>query len=171
MQQQNQYTYVADDVRRASKPNLSRANITASVAIPPLKLKNATASAGGGVADVNWVMPQAEAPEPKFGTNGPDTDVFAGMGESDVWTFAGAFKKRNGVFVPARAIIEGIVSEWEPDEMASGEMLKFSHVFQEVTHYEFVFDGNELFYMDVEEREIRFNGKSIMASVNRALGI
>lgn len=169
--QQQLYVMVAADVRRASKPDVSRANIVTSVAIPALKLKNAGASAAGGVSDVNYALPQCEAPEPKFGTNGPDPDIFDGMGQSDVWTFAGAFKKQNGVMVPARAIIEGIITEWEPDEQSSGELMKCSHVFQEVMHYEFLLDDQELFYMDVGEREIRFNGTSLTNAVNRALGI
>ena len=169
--QQDLYIFAAADVRRNSKPDVSRANITATVAVPALKLKNASASAVGGVTDVNWVMPQCEAPEPKFGLNGPDLDIFDGMGMSDLWTFASAFKKQNGVIVPARAIIEGIVAEWEPDEQSPGELMKCSHVFQEVTHYELIIDNEELFYMDWAERALRFKGKSHVASINQALGL
>ncbi|WP_319568385.1 phage major tail tube protein [Cohaesibacter marisflavi] len=171
MAQQELYAFQASDVRNTADPDVSRANIISTVAIPALKRKTVSVSSGGAAGDVNFAMPQIEAPEPKFGTNGPDPAIFAGMASADQWTFAGAFKKKNGVMVPAKAIIEGVITEWEPDEQTPGELMKCSHVFQEVTHYEFLLEGDELFYFDWYEREIRIAGVSLMGDINSALGI
>ncbi|WP_319498091.1 phage major tail tube protein [uncultured Cohaesibacter sp.] len=171
MAQQELYAFQANDVRAASDPDVSRANIISTVAIPALKRKTTSLSAGGAVGDVNFAMPQIEAPEPKFGTNGPDPAIFSGMAEADQWTFAGAFRKKNGVIVPAKAIIEGIITDWEPDEQTPGELMKCNHSFQEVTHYEFHLDGSELFYFDWYERALRFSGVSLISDINAALGI
>ena len=169
MAQQDLLVFQASDVRSTSEPDISRANIISTVAIPPIKLK--TASTSGGVADVNWTMPQIEAPEPKFGTNGPDGAIFTGMGKTDQWTFAGAFTKTNGVIVPVKAIIEGIIAEWEPDEQTPGELMKCSHVFQQVTHYELLLSGDEQFYFDWAERALRIGGTDLIGGINKALGL
>lgn len=171
MAQKPLYLLQAVDVRRASQPGDSRAVTISKLALPSIKFKNTKHDAGGGNGDVNFLQPRIEAPEPKFDAKGIDASIFAGMGQVDKWTFACAYKDtKTGRSVPARAIIEGAVAEWEPDESDPAEFQGCSHVFQEVTHYEFKLDDNELWYWDWWERVTRVDGEDSFAEIRQALG-
>jgi hypothetical protein len=105
MAQSNIYLLTAVDVRRASTPGTSRANIIASLTMPGLVFATAEHNPGGGAMAVNFALPRIEAPEPAFAVKGIDTEAFIGMGEVDTWTFAGAYKMRGpgqARVVPAR---------------------------------------------------------------------
>lgn len=165
------YLLTAVDVRRSEEAGSGRPLSIASLAMPPIRLLNASHNPGGGVGSVNFVLPRIEAPEPAFASKGIDADIFRGFGETLSWTFAGAYRnKRTNLTVPARAIITGAISAWEPDESSPEEMQGCNHIFQEVTHYEFILDGKELWYWDFWERELRRDGVSLFAADKRALG-
>lgn len=173
MAQSALYLLTAVDVRRATQPDSSRAITIASLTMPSLTMATAEHNPGGGVGAVNFALPRIEAPEPAFNAKGIDTDVFSGFGQVDRWVFAGAYQKRGpggGKAVPARAIIEGAITTWEPDESDPAEFQGSSHTFNEVTHYELVLDGVELFYWDFWERILRFNGVDLFAEQRTALG-
>lgn len=173
MAQASLYLLSMVDVRRATQPSTSRAIIIPSLTMPALKLKTAAHDPGGGVGEVNYVMPRIEAPEPAFNAKGIDEEVFTGFGEVDRWTFAGAYSKRGpggSRAVPGRSIIEGAVNGWEPDESDPAEFQGCTHSFAEVTHYEFLLDGKELFYWDSWERVLRMNGVDLTAKYRQALG-
>jgi P2 family phage contractile tail tube protein len=173
MAQSALYLLTAVDVRRLSQTDSSRAITIATLTMPSLTLATAEHNPGGGVGAVNFSMPRIEAPEPAFSAKGIDTDIFTGFGEVDRWVFAGAYKKRGpggGRDVPARAIIEGAITAWEPDESDPAEFAGSTHTFTECTHYELTLDGVELFYWDFWERIIRFGGKDLFAGTRTALG-
>lgn len=174
MAQSALYLLTAVDVRRLSQTDSSSRAITiATLTMPALTLATAEHNPGGGVGAVNFAMPRIEAPEPAFNAKGIDTDIFTGFGDTDRWIFAGAYKKKGpggSRDVPARAIIEGAITGWEPDESDPAEFQGSTHSFNEVTHYELVLDGVELFYYDWWERIIRFNGVDKFAGVRTALG-
>lgn len=161
---------LAVDVRRAEKAGSTRANIIEKMTIPAIKFATANHNPGGGVMDVSYVLPRIEAPEPAFAVKGIDTDIFAGMGEVDKWTFAAAYRDKVKGVVPARGIIEGAIAEWSPDESSPTEFQGCSHIFRQVTHFEFHLAGKELWYIDTEERVLRRNGVDLFAAVRRALG-
>jgi len=165
------YLLTAVDARRVDEPNDSRANLISKLTIPGLTFVTASHSPGGGVMGVDFTMPRIEAPEPAFGSKGVDTSVFKGMGARSRWVFAGSYrdkmKKRD---VPGRAIIEGAISAWEPDESDPSDFQGCNHVFKEVVHYEFHLDGKELFYVDFWERVLRVDGKDLWESTRNALG-
>lgn len=167
------YLLTANDVRRATSPDTSRANIIVSLAMPSLTFMTGEHNPGGGVMAANFVLPRIEAPEPAFSVKGIDTDSFIGMGEVERWVFAGSYNKRQpggGGPVPARAIIEGAITAWEPDEGSPDEFQGCTHTFAEIMHYELVLDGKELFYIDYYERILRVGGKDLFAAHRRALG-
>lgn len=167
------YLLTAVDVRRATGLGTSRANIMDSLVVPSVKFSTVSHNPGGGVMDTNYLLPRLEAPEPRFSTKGPDLDIFQGMGQVDRWTLAGAYRRKSpggGVLVPARCIIEGAITGWEPDESSPTEFQGCNHTFAEVTHVELHLDGQELFYVDIEERVLRVNGVDLFADVRRALG-
>lgn len=165
------YMLGAVDVRRASQAGSGRANLVAKVAIPTIKLLTADHNPGGGVGGVKWVLPRIEPPEPKYEAKGIDTDIFDGFGERDRWVFAGSWRNtKTGKLEPSRAIIEGAVTDWEPDEASPEDYLGCNHSFNEVTHYEFRLGGKELWYWDFFERELRVNGKDYFKEVRRTLG-
>ena len=120
---------------------------------------------------VDFTLPRIEPVEPAFMVKGIDTEVFGGLGTKDRWVFAGAYRdKRTNLDVPGRAIIEGAVAQWEPDETDPAEFQGCNHVLKEVTHIEFTLAGKELFYIDFEERILRFDGKDHFEGVRAALG-
>jgi len=166
----------AADVRRADEPDSSRALTVAKVGLPAIKYLTAESKPGGGIGAVNFVFPQTEAFEPKFELKGiPDVDIVENLGltngTKNKWVFAGACRdKRTGLLIPSRAIIEGIIAEWEPDEFEMGELVGCNHVIQEVTHYAFYFGDKELWYWDWWERVPRRGGKDPYADVRAALG-
>ncbi|WP_223479258.1 phage major tail tube protein [Oricola indica] len=168
---QSLYLLTAVDVRRATEAGSSRATTIEKLTIPPVKFATVPHNPGGGIGAVDYALPRLEVFEPAFMVKGIDTDIFRGMGTVDRWTFAGAFrdKKLNRV-VPARAIIEGAVTEWEPDESSPTEFLGCNHAIKEVTHFEFTLDGTEYWYFDFEERVIRRAGVDLFADVRNALG-
>lgn len=168
------YQLSAVDVRRAQEAGTSRATTIAKLAMPGLSFVGSEHSPGGGVMAVKFTQPRLEALEPKFEAKGIDLDVFRGMGQTDRWVFAGAYREKKpggGGVVPARAIIEGAISAWEPDESDPAEMQGCNHTFAEVTHYEFILNGVELFYVDFFENVIRMNGVDLFADDRKALGI
>ncbi|EAV44956.1 probable bacteriophage protein [Stappia aggregata IAM 12614] len=165
------YMLTAVDVRRAEKAGTSRALTIAKLTIPPIKFATAGHNPGGGVMAVDYTLPRIETLEPKFMVKGLDTEVFGGLGERDRWVFAGAYKdKFTGRDIPARAVIEGAVSQWEPDESDPVDFQGCNHSLTEVTHFELTLDGQELFYIDAQERILRRNGVDLFAGVRGALG-
>lgn len=169
------YVLEAVDVRRADQPDSSRALTISKLGLPAIKRMNAEHNPGGGVGKVNFVFPQIEQVEPKFELKGIDVDIIRSMGlaagQQDKWIFAGAYRdKRTGRVLAGRAIIRGVVSEWEPDEQAAGEFFGCNYMLQEVTHYELTLDGQELWYWDWYEREGRGGGQSWFSDVRAALG-
>ncbi|WP_024900049.1 phage major tail tube protein [Brucella rhizosphaerae] len=168
---QTLYMMVAVDARRAEEAGTSRANTISKLTIPPLKFFTANHNPGGGIMSADFAMPRIEAPEPAMEIKGFDTDVFRDLGEVSRWVFAGAVKdKKTGKTVPSRAIIEGAIVEWTPDEGSPEDFVGCNHAFKEVTHYEFHLNGEELFYVDFWERVLRTGGKDIFSDVRRALG-
>jgi len=170
------YIMEAADVRRADEPESSRALTIGKVGLPAIKFFNTEHKPGGGAGAINFVFPQIEALEPKFELKGiPDVDIVENIGLTDgtknKWIFAGAVRdKKTGILLPSRAIIEGIVAEWEPDEFEIGELVGCNHVLHEVTHYEFHLGDKELWYYDWWEREFRRGKKNPLAAVKAALG-
>ncbi len=165
------YLLTAVDVRRAEQSGTSRATIIEKLALPAIKFVTVEHNPGGGIMAVNYAMPRVEAPEPAFGVKGFDTDIFTGLGLRDKWVFAGAVRdKKTNKAQPARAVIEGAITDWEPDEASPTEFLGCNHIIKEVTHYEFWLNGKELWYADVEERIIRRDGVDLFADDRLALG-
>lgn len=168
------YQLTAVDVRRATDAGTSRATLITKLAMPGLTFVGSEHSPGGGVISVKYVQPRLEAIEPKFEVKGIDLDIFGGLGKVDRWVFAGAYREKKpggGRTVAARAIIEGAIAVWEPDESDPAELQGCNHTFAEVTHYEFILDDKELFYVDAWENVLRVNGVDMFADERRALGI
>lgn len=167
------YLLTAVDVRRAEVAGTSRATMISKLALPGLTFVTSEHSPGGGVMAVNFVQPRLEAVEPKFESKGLDLDVWRGMGARDRWVFAAAYREKRpggGATVGARAIIEGAISVWEPDESDPAEFQGCNHTFSEVTHYELTLGDKELFYVDTFERVLRVNGVDMFEEERRALG-
>ncbi|WP_420415133.1 phage major tail tube protein [Roseibium sp.] len=165
------YQLTIMDVRRATRAGTSRPLKISKIILPAVKFLTVNRNPGGGVGSIDHGMPRLEPLEPGWETFGPDDDVFTGMGEMDKWTFGCAYKRKNGAPVPARIEIEGVITEWAPDEGSASEFQKMSHKFQTVTHYEFILNGKELFYFDEEEIEIRRDGVSLTQPHKTAAGI
>ncbi|MCX2722620.1 phage major tail tube protein [Roseibium salinum] len=165
------YMLTAVDVRRAEKEGTSRANAISKLTIPPVKFITAKHSPGGGVMGVDWTVPRIEPLEPAFMIRGLDKEIFVGLGHRDRWVFAGSYKDlRTGKNVSARAIIEGAIVEWEPDESDPEDFQGCNHALKEVTHFELILDGEELYYIDFWERIMRRNGEDLFEGVRGALG-
>jgi len=167
------YQLTAVDVRRAEETGTSRATLLSKLAMPGLTFASSEYSPGGGVVAVKFTQPRLEAIEPKFEVKGLDLDVFRGLGTRDRWVFASAYREKRpggGATVGARAIIEGAISAWEPDESDPAELQGCNHTFSEVTHYELSLGGRELFYVDFFERVLRIDGVDMFADERRALG-
>lgn len=167
------YQLTAVDVRRAEEAGTSRATMISKLALPGLTFAGAEHSPGGGVMAVKFAQPRLEVLEPKFEVKGLDLDVFRGLGVRDRWVFAAAYREKRpggGSTVGARAVIEGAISVWEPDESDPAEFQGCNHTFTEVTHYELTLGGQELFYVDFFERVLRVNGVDMFEEERRALG-
>jgi uncharacterized protein len=165
------YLLTAVDVRRAEQAGTSRATTISKLTIPAIKFLTAAHNPGGGVMGVDFALPRIEPVEPAMEVKGFDMDIFGGLGTVDRWVFAAAVRdKKTNRAVPARAIIEGAITEWEPDEASPEEFVGCTHTFKEVTHYEFHLDGQELWYVDFWERVLRSNGTDHFAGERTALG-
>lgn len=164
------YLLTAVDARRAEQAGSSRATTIAKLTIPAIKFLTVSHSAGGGVMGVDYAVPRIEPVEPAFSVKGIDTDIFTGLGSRERWTFAGAYRTDRGATVPGRCIIEGAIVEWAPDESDPAEFQGCNHVFREVVHYEFSLNGQELWYIDANERVMRRNGVDLFAETRNALG-
>lgn len=168
------YQLAAVDVRRAMETGKTRATAISKLTMPGLTFMGAEHTPGGGVMAVKFNQPRIEALEPKFESKGLDPDVFRGLGITDRWVFAGSYreiKPGGGGKVSARAVIEGAISVWEPDESDPAEMQGCNHTFTEVTHYELTLGDKELFYVDFFENILRINGVDLFEEDRRALGI
>ncbi|MDN3719417.1 phage major tail tube protein [Roseibium salinum] len=60
--------------------------------------------------------------------------------------------------------------EWEPDESDPEDFQGCNHALKEVTHFELILDGEELYYIDFWERIMRRNGEDLFEGVRGALG-
>lgn len=157
------------DVRRAEVAGSGRPLILQKFVIPPVRFKTMTRSAGGGVVDIDYMQKKVQPLEPAFMVFGIDRDVMPNL--RDRWTFAAAMRDRKtNKAVAVRCEIEGAIVEWTPDEIDPGAFNGCNHLIKEVTHFELSIDGQEIWYIDEDEREIRQNGASLMADVRRALG-
>ncbi len=166
------YMLTAVDVRRATEAGSSRAITVSKLTIPAITFATAGHNPGGGVMAVAFALPRIEAVEPAFEIKGLDTDVFGDLGSVGRWTFAGALRdKKTGRALPARAIIEGAIVEWTPDDADPSDFAGCNHAIKEVTHYEFWLDGSELWYVDFFERVLRRGGNDLFADERRALGV
>ena len=172
-----QYPYIMEaiDVRRADQPDSSRQKIIQKMTLPGLTRMTSEHMGGGSIAKLKLSFPQIEVLEPKFSTAGFDLDVLRHFGLAagtyDKWVFAGSVRIRRGGVVPARAIIEGVVNVWEPDENTPGELMSCNHEIAEVSHYELQINNEELFYFDDDENVARSGGVDWFAPTRLALGI
>lgn len=175
-QYQPLYVMEAVDVRRADQANSSRALTVQRLVLPEIKFKTSNYAPGGGVGEVAFTFPQIDPIEPRFELKGLDPDIMTSVGFSSgqhaKWTFAGSVRdKKGGVSIPSRAVIEGVISSWTPDEFSIGDFFGCNYMLQEVTHYEFTLNGAELWYWDFYEREGRAGGNSWFNSTRLALGV
>ncbi len=157
------------DVRRAEVAGSGRPLILQKFVIPPVRFKTTTRSAGGGVVDIDYMQKRIQPLEPAFMVFGIDPDLMPNL--RDRWTFAAAMRNRTtNKAVAVRCEIEGAIVEWTPDEADPGAFNGCNHLIKEVTHFELTIDGQEIWYIDEDEREIRQKSVSLTADVRRALG-
>lgn len=176
MAAQQIYYPEAIDVRLATQPDTSRRKIISSMAIPAIKQRTIESRPGGSILSRNLSLPMIEPIEPKYATEGFDLAAMRMIGlvagAFDRWVFAGSLRVPRRGTVPFRAIIEGRVTNWEPDgDTSPGEMQKFNHVLHDVSHYEVTIDGEEMFYVDDEENIARSGGVDWFAPTRRSLGV
>lgn len=157
------------DFRRSTSTGDSRANIIQKVVLGGFKFKTVQRSAGGGIMDMEYQIPRLEAIELAVSVNGFDEDLMPGV--SDRWTFAAALRDNKGKRVAARLEVEGVITEWTPDEQTPDDFKGCNSAIKEIGHIELHFDGKEFFYADEAEREIRRKGVSITSADRAALGI
>ncbi|MBG6205377.1 P2 family phage contractile tail tube protein [Labrenzia sp. EL_126] len=169
---QKLYTLTAVDVRLAEQDGTSRFTTIDKLTMPSIEFTTAGHNPGGGIGEVEFNLPRIAALQPAFAVKGLDTDIFGLLGERHRWVFAAAYKDQNtGLDVAHRAVIEGSVSQWEPDETSPTEFQGCNHVLKEVTFYELVHNGEELFHWDFWNGIIRTGGVDHTAGVRTALGI
>lgn len=157
------------DVRRAEVAGSGRPLIMSKLVVPPVRFKTTTRSAGGGVVDIDYMQERLQPLEPAFMVFGIDPDLMPGL--RDRWTFSAAMRDRKtNRAVAVRGEIEGAIVDWSPDEADPAQFNGCNHLIKEVTHFELTMDGEEIWYVDEEEREIRRNGVSLTAVQRRALG-
>ncbi|MDQ0314859.1 phage major tail tube protein [Amorphus orientalis] len=165
------YLLTAVDVRRAEVAGDTRKTTIVKMVIPAITFMTASHNPGGGHGAVDFLLPRINAVEPSFEAKGFDRSVFGVLGKPEKWTFAGALRdKKTGADIPARAVIEGAIAEWTPDDTSPEEFLGCNHAIKEVTHYEFSIDGEELWYWDFWESELRTKGQSYTEGIRGALG-
>jgi uncharacterized protein len=175
MKTQPFYVLEAVDVRRADEPDSSRALTINTVVLPALKAMSADHTPGGGVGGVKVSFPSIEALEPKFKLAGMDLDIASSMGfrvgSKDRWVFAAAMRdKQTGRVLPVRALLQGSITGWEPDEAGPGTIAGCDHTMTDVVLYELKVDGTEIFHWDWFSRIYRHGGLDLMGDVRQALG-
>ncbi|RVU13171.1 phage major tail tube protein [Methylobacterium oryzihabitans] len=163
------------DVRRADDPDDTRVLTVTKVGLPEIKRKEAEHTPGGGVGSVKFLLPMADSIEPKFSVKGLDLDVLRkygfSAGQHDKWTFAASLRnKRTNKLVSVRSTIQGIVSTWSPGEHTPGELLDCDHTLAEVTYYDLVINGEEIFAWSFYGRYWRSGGIDLFAEYRNALG-
>lgn len=157
------------DLRRGNLAGDTRKNIIQKLVIPPVKLKKAMRSAGGGVMDVNHVQLRSEMLEPAATIFGFDGDLLPGV--ADLYTFAASMRRRkDNVVVPLRGTFFGTLSEWTPDEADPAAFNGCNVKWDEVTHFDLTIDGQEHWYIDEDEGVIRRMGVDLTAADRAALG-
>lgn len=167
------YQLAAVDVRRAEVQGSSRATTIEKLTMPGIDFVASEFSPGGSVMAVNFVQPRLNAVEPKWSSKGLDLDIFGGLGKRGRWVMAGAYRQigpGGGGPIGARCIIEGAIANYEPGESDPAELQGCNYTFKEVTHIEFTLGDKELYYVDVFERVLRFDGVDHFEEIRQALG-
>lgn len=164
------------DVRRADEANDDRTETLSKFGLPMLSRKTVEHTGGGSLGTVEHVLPIINALEPKFSTKGIDLDVlrYLGLapGVKDKWTFAATLRnKETNELFGIRCTIQGIVSEWSPNEHTPGELIDCDHVIKEVRYCDFFVGDEEIYAVSLKRpRFARSNGVDWFAPYRRALG-
>ncbi|WP_137136610.1 phage major tail tube protein [Rhizobium sp. FKY42] len=157
------------DFRPSTAAEDSRSTILQKVVLGALKYKTVPHSSGGGVLDVEFFFPKLEAIQLGIMVNGFDKDLMPGLQGS--WTFAAAMRNNKGKRVSVRMDVEGVITEWTPDDAAPGDFKGCNSSIKQIEHLELHVDGEEWFYADNREGIIRVNGVDITAEDRAAIGI
>ena len=68
-------------------------------------------------------------------------------------------------------IFEGRLGKVTADTFKRGDSIGHSYSINEITHYEFYFDGNEMFHWDFWTNQYRVSGVDQNADMNRILQV
>ncbi|WP_342361411.1 phage major tail tube protein [Terrarubrum flagellatum] len=149
-----------------------------SVKLPDLKLMSKEHKPAGAAGSVNFRMNSIDALKFTFKCAGFTPDLSAkfgiGVGLNEPYFMLGNVRNlRTGEQFPGRAVVRGVITAISPSEFTAGDGIEHDYEIDEVTHYEFLLNNQEIYYFDFWEGPagVRINGVSVMQQAARNIGI
>lgn len=141
--------------------------------LPELKYKSEEYAGGGliGTRDLGLILDKLEM---KFTSNSYDRALLAtalpAPGQQSQWKVMGSMIVPGEDERPFRALVTGAMLEVNRNELAPGKKSDTDFVIKDITYYQEIVDGRELYEIDLLNQKLRVNGQDRMAARRRNLG-
>lgn len=162
--------FVGDD------PTASMHLVLKSVKIPALNERTKDHDALGGAGSLTLGLKSIEALEVAFKCEGFPTDVIAKFMSptSNRYTIRGNFRDiRAARDIPMVAVVEGRMTSVDFSEFSREGGMETDYMLKQVTSYNLVFDGREMFNYDafIGLGSVRINGAQVFGTAAANLGL
>ena len=141
--------------------------------LPELKWKTEEFSGGGfmGTREIGLILDKMEM---KFTSNSYDRGMLsAGLqapGKQEQWKLMGSLIVPGEDEKPFKALVTGALMELKRGELAPGKKSDTDFMIKDITYYQEIVDGTELYEIDLINQVLRVNGIDQMATRRRNLG-
>lgn len=141
--------------------------------LPELKWKSEEFSGGGfaGTREIGLILDKLEM---KFSSNSYDRAMLAtglqAPGKQTQWKVLGSMIQPGEDERPFKALITGAVMEIKRNELAPGKKTETDFMIKDITYYQEILDGREMYEIDLLNQVIRVNGVDQMANRRRNTG-
>lgn len=131
---------------------------------------------GGGIGAITIGGLGFEPPEVTFKLVGVDaqTKALFGLGQNATrpYTIYGVLRNKNGgAEIERKIVVFGRLTEVSESEYSRGEIVDQSHTISEITNYQMIEGGKEIYYYDYFSSTWRVNGINQLATTNAILRI
>lgn len=141
--------------------------------LPELKWKSEEYAGGGliGTRDLALILDKLEM---KFSSNSYDRSLLAtalqAPGRQTQWKVMGSMIVPGEAERPFRALVTGSMMELKRNELSPGKKSDADFVIKDITYYQEILDGREMYEIDLLNQKLVVNGTDQMAVRRRNLG-
>jgi len=140
--------------------------------LPEIKWKSEEFNGGGqmGTREIGLILDKLEM---KLQLNSIDRELqadFDAPGAQAQWKVMGSIIAPGGEERPFKALVTGALMELKRAKLQPGKKTTVDYVMKDITYYQEIVDGRELYEIDLINQVLRVNGRDLMATRRRNLG-